>query len=223
MNNVIFTQKDLNPSKGITPELLENQFIFRKTGEFKEPSFVAIAQIKEPIWWNRPLEPESLVQLEQDGMYSYNMPYIGGVASYKNGYNLLLGTYCVPIAIQIKLDPTWSKLKTSHLLGAATGVIVDTLLELGIKEENIGYLHNDLLYNGKKFVAEEGAVRNGVFTENLIVTLRYNPEKALFDRLTGQYAQARGITGILDECDCFTKEEFIELFTKKYKEFIESL
>lgn len=50
MNNILFTRKILNPSKGITPELLENQFIFRKTGEFIEPSFVAVALIQEPIW-----------------------------------------------------------------------------------------------------------------------------------------------------------------------------
>lgn len=151
------------------------------------------------------------------------MPYIQAVESYKTGYNLLLGLNCVPIAIQIKLPENFSEEQLEKLKAAGVEAILSTLVKYNVPQQDIMQINNDVLYKKKKFVAEEHTVRNGVFTENIIVTLQYEPEKELFAKLTGEYALVRGITGIIDEEQFFTKEQFIETFEENYKNIIQNI
>jgi hypothetical protein len=56
-----------------------------------------------------------------------------------------------------------------------------------------------------------------------MITLFYRPEEKIFKRLTGKYALKRQITGIIEETNLFTKEQFIELFMTNLQEYINSL
>jgi lipoate-protein ligase A len=98
-----------------------------------------------------------------------------------------------------------------------------TLLELGVKPEKLSFSRNDLLCNVKKFMGDEQRVENNVFTEAAIITLEYTPEKEIFKRLTGKYALSRGITGILEETQCFTKQQFIDKLLEKITTFMNTL
>jgi hypothetical protein len=46
-----------------------------------------------------------LCKLEPDGIYSFNLPFIGGRDLYKTGYNILLNKNSVPVAGLIKVNP----------------------------------------------------------------------------------------------------------------------
>jgi lipoate-protein ligase A len=101
--------------------------------------------------------------------------------------------------------------------------VYEALLDLGVEAANLEFTHNDLLYKGKKFMGNEQIVEAGVFSENTIITLEYTPEKEIFERLTGKYALTRGITGIIEETQCFTKEQFIDKLVEKITAFVNTL
>jgi lipoate-protein ligase A len=101
--------------------------------------------------------------------------------------------------------------------------IYDTLSELGVNKTKLKKLGNDILYEEKKFVGFEQKTANGVFSQDIILTLRYKPEEEVFKRLSGKYALARGIIGIQEETNCFTREEFIEKLKEKILKFINTL
>ena len=82
---------------------------------------------------------------------------------------------------------------------------------------------NDLLYDERKFVGIEQKTANGVFTQNIILTLKYKPEEEIFQRLTGKYALSRGIIGIMEETNCFTREQFIDKLKTKILNFMNNL
>ena len=82
---------------------------------------------------------------------------------------------------------------------------------------------NKLLYDGKKFVGDESAFKDNIFIETTVITLNYSNEKEIFDKLTGEHALKRGITGIIEETNSFSREQFIEIFTKLYKNAIVQL
>ena len=103
-NKIKISRAIMNPSENISPEMLERQFVYRQTGKFIGESEIVLADIKEPVWWNRPLKSETLLKQESDGMFSYNLPYISHEESYKTGYNLLLGKNSLPIAVHLKID-----------------------------------------------------------------------------------------------------------------------
>lgn len=179
--------------------------------------------MQEPIWWNRPLQSDNLVKQEADGLWSYNLPIIVGNAGNKSQYNMLLNKNSVPVAIHLKMNPVWTDLQKERLKSFMLKTVYQVLIELGVDKENLAFSKNDLLYKGKKFLGDEQKISNGVFTENTIITLEYTPEKEIFERLTGKYALARGITGIIEETNCFTKEQFIEKLLEKIKLFLDTL
>ena len=214
----------IEPSKSLTPQLIQEQFEWRKSLTWSSLcSQIVIADIKEPVWWNRPVNPDTLLKQEPDGLYSYNLPFVGDPTDFKTGYNLLLNKNSIPLGVHIKLNPTWD----SHHIEALSKMIVNSvyssLVELGVEAEDLSRKHNDLLYKGKKFMGEEQKLANGVFSENAVITLAYKPEEKIFQRLTGKYALTRGITGIMEETRCFTKQQFIEKLLEKIAAFIKTL
>jgi hypothetical protein len=223
MKNLTILHAILNPSKGDIPQVLKDQYEWRKTKQFTGNSWIVVAETLEPIWWNRPLKPETLLQQEPDGLWSLNLPYIGGQADYKTGYNLLLNKNSISIGVHLKLNPNWTAEKIKSIKQMVTNIVYETLLELGVKAENLQFKHNDLLYNGKKFMGNEQWIENGVFTEDTVITLEYTPEEEIFKRLTGKYALARGITGIIEETQCFTKQQFLEKLIEKLTAFANTL
>ena len=223
MKNLTILQTPMIPSKGIIPQAIYDQYEWRKTKKFAGNSWIGIAQLEEPIWWNRPLTSESLSKQEADGIWSLNLPFIGGRDTYKTGYNLLLNKNSIPIAVHLELNPAWKADKLEQIKKMVSTAVYSSLVELGVKQENLVFKHNDLLYNGKKFMGNEQWVENGVFTENTIITLEYTPEKEIFERLTGKYALARGITGIIEETQCFTKQQFLDTLLEKITAFAKTL
>ena len=99
-------------------------------------------------------------------------------------------------------------------------VVAKTLIELGVNSNCLQSVHNDLLYNSKKFMGVETIFKNNQCSINFMVTLFYKPEESIFKRLKGQYALKRPITGIIEETNLFTREEFIELLMKNMEEFL---
>jgi hypothetical protein len=99
-------------------------------------------------------------------------------------------------------------------------VVAKTLIDLGVDESNLQSVHNDLLYCGKKFMGVETIFKNNQCSINFMVTLFYKPEESIFKRLTGQYALKRPITGIIEETNLFTREEFTEQLMKNMNEFL---
>lgn len=223
MKDLLFKIDPMVPSKNLHPEIMQKQFIWRKTGIYDGQSAVVVADMQEPIWWNRPLESDALCKLEPDGVYSYNLPFLGGRDLYKTGYNILLNKNSVPVAAQIKINPAWTEEQKGILRHFMITATYEALKELGVKEERLTKIHNDLLYDGKKFMGGEELERNGWYTSDYVITMQYKPEKEIFDRLTGQYAHKREITGIAEETGLFTKDEFLSKLLEKLKELFAKL
>lgn len=205
--------------------ILPNQFIWRTKKKFVGENEVVIMDNKEAVWWNRPLTSEVLCKKEADGLYSYNLPFLSAVAGgtdlYKTGYNILLNKNSIPCAVHVKLDDTWTEEQKQLLNQMTYYCIYHTLMEFGVAEESLSRPRNDILFEGKKFVGGEKAFIDDVFTEDLVVTLRVLPEKDIFNRLTGQYAHKRIITGIAEEVSSITKEAFISKFYEKLQAYVE--
>ena len=102
-------------------------------------------------------------------------------------------------------------------------LITETLIDLGVSAEKLQSVHNDLLYEGKKFVGVETIFKNNQCSINFVVTLFYKPEESIFKRLTGQYALKRPITGIIEETNLFTREEFTEQLMKNIEAYLKNL
>ena len=81
----------INPTNGIIPEILKNQFHYRKYKEFVGKSEIVIADMKEATWWNRPLAENTnqLLKLEPDGLYSFNLPIAWTYDKWKSNYNVI--------------------------------------------------------------------------------------------------------------------------------------
>ena len=218
--NLKISQLSFEPSKGASPEILERQFIYRKNGEFVGDSEIVISDIKEPIWWNRPLESNKLLKQEKDGLYSYNLPFIDKKESFKTGYNILLGKNSLPIAVHIKFDDTWTSKQISGVTHMLRYALLDALYTLKVPKENLTVVNNDILYNGKKFVADEQRIDGNIFTENMVITLDYTQEAEIFQRLTGKYALTRGITGIIEETKTFTKKQLVDLLITNIEKYL---
>lgn len=211
----------IEPSKNTNPDIVYKHFEWRKTNIYIGNSTVQIGDVKEPIWWNRPLNSDTVVKLESDGLYSYNLPYLYRHADFKTGYNILVGKYSIPLIIQIKINQKWTAEQYNKLRLLPIYTTYKALLSLGVDNTKLKIAHNDLLYNGKKFMGSEEAEYGGWYGAAAIITLNYTKEKELFDRLTGKYANTRGICGIIEETNnLFTKEQFI---TELFKTFNEQL
>lgn len=203
-------------------EILYNQFIWRTQNKFVGKNTVVVMDTQEPVWWNRPLNSDVFCKKESDGLYSYNLPYLYAVKNFKTGYNLLLGGYSVTYSAHIKIDENWTKEQIEKIENFSYNAIYECLIELGVPEEKLEMVNNDILYEGRKIMGGEKITRDGVFSEDLVITLNYSKEKHLFDRLTGKYANARGITGIGEIYPNITKEVLIDLLYKKAKKFFSS-
>lgn len=224
MKNLQLSIEQMAPSRGITPQVITEQFNWRLNKQLKpEQNYITIIDIDEPVWWNRPASSDILVKQEADGLCSYNLPFLGNRADFKTGYNLLLNKNSIPIANHIKINPNWTPEQLEALSKMITNAVYTALLELGVKAEKLSFNHNDILYEGKKFMGYEQLTSNGVFSEDIVITLEYSPEEEIFQRLTGKYALTRGITGIIEETQCFTKQQFIEKLLEKIIVFTKTL
>lgn len=223
MKDLVLKVEPMGPSQNLTPEIIKKQFIFRNTGQYIGPSIVAIFDMQEPVWWNRPLESEELCKKEADGIYSYNLPFLFRKSSYKTGYNILLNKNSVPLAVQIKISPSWTVQQMNLVQKFIITATFNALTKLGVPANRLEKTKNDLLFDGKKFLGGEETQYGGWLTADYVITMQYKPEKEIFDRLTGQYAQRRGITGIIEETNLFTKEEFIEALLAEIKLILDQL
>ena len=210
-------------SKLAIPKVVVDQFYWRQTKIFKNKNWVTLADVKEATWWNRPLHSEQLIKKEENGLWSLNLPYIFEKPDYKTGYNILVGINSVPVCIHIKLDPNWPKEKLNKFNTLILDTVYKTLIDLGVDPKVLSFSRNDLLCNGKKFLGEEHVITNGIYSADAIITLEYTPEQELFKQLTGKYALVRGITGIIEETKCFTKEQFMNRLTENFNTFFEDL
>lgn len=210
----------MSPSQNITPEILYNQFELRKNNVFVGKNQIVIADMQEAIWWNRPQKEntESLIKKETDGFYSYNLPLFLRHNKWKSNYNVLLNKNNVPIAIHIQFDHKLEHTEIQLLRTATFSAIRKALVELGVPNEEIIYINNELLLKGKKFVGSEQIIGEDFYEENTFITLKYLEEKEIFDRLLyGKATPKYGITGVLDEFNLFTKKEFIQKFIKYFE------
>lgn len=225
MKSIKIRIEDLSPRENKN-SILDDQFNWRKTGTFTGESIVSIVNPVEPVWWNRPLDSDVLIKVEDDGLYSYNVPFAYRDVdrqSYKSGYNLLLGKFSLCIAIQISFDEGWSETQKEKLSRMSYSLLGESLLELGVEENHLSVVRNDFLYDKKKFAGLERKITDDLFYEAYVITLEYLPEKEIFDRLTGKYAHTRLITGIQEEDPRVTREALTNKLFEKYTAFFESL
>lgn len=225
--NVRVIKGVLGPSNG-NDSILREQYEFRKTGVFIGENTVAVCEMEEAVWWNRPFEEDSsFLTLEDDGLYSYNFPIFAGVGTtfskgdtfaYKTNYNILLNHNAVVAMAHINTS-NWTDEERASLNDFFDTVYRDSLIELGADSSKLSAPNNDILYNGKKFAGRERIWSNNVYEEDGVITCLYLPEKDIFDRLTGQYANSRGITGITEEEPSITKEILCDKIYQKFMEF----
>lgn len=211
-NNIEIKIFELAPSKGITPEIIKQHFNWRKTNKCLIENTIGIGDVKEPIWWNRPYQSDTIIKQEPDGLYSYNLPYIYRRNDYKTGYNLLVNKNSIPLMILIRVEPNWGFRQHAILDNSFSNTaIYKALLDLGVDKTKLKLVNNDIIYDNKKFVGTESAIYGGWFGSASVITLKFNEEKEIFERLTGKYKGHRNICGIQEETgNIFTKEQFLE-------------
>ena len=73
MIDVKFKTAVMAPSKGEFGEILKKQFDWRNGLKYTGESEIFFADIKENVWWNRPLNSDVFVKQEEDGLWSYNL------------------------------------------------------------------------------------------------------------------------------------------------------
>lgn len=221
MKNVKVYKVGLKPSEGKHYNLVQ-QYIYRTTGKFEGDNEVYICDTQEPIWWNRPLVSEYFVKLEEDGLWSYNLPLLENIPRYKTNYNSLLAKNTIAYSTHILLDESWTQEQKDALYKLSFTALYDSLIELGVDKTKLRIQGNDFMYNEKKFAGAEKLLKDNVYTENFVITLKVLPEKDIFDRLTGKYVKNKPLTGIEEEQSTVTKELLIEkLYEKVSKFFIE--
>lgn len=223
MHNIKISIQTLAPSKNEHSTLIPRQYLWRTEHKFIGENEIGIADIQEPIWWNRPLTSDIFCKQEDDGLYSYNLPFWEGEKrAFKTGYNVLLNKNSVPIAVHLQIDDTWTDEQRTYLDDMVDCCLYNTLIELGVFAEDLNLPRNDFYWRTKKFACGEKIFKDNVFTQNTIVTLRMQPEKEIFDRLTGKYAHAKEITGIIEEVPGITKAKFIEVLIKHLQSYVDT-
>lgn len=221
MFNININTKPLAPSKNEHANLF-NQYKWRTTKEFIGDNEIVIGDIKEAIWWNRPLTSNVFCKKESDGLYSYNFPFWQGERlAFKTEYNVLLNKNSIPIAVHIKIPDNWTDKQKLLLKKMVYSCMYDTLIDLGVDKKSLGQPKNDFYYQDKKFSCGEQIFEDDVFTQNVIITLQAEPERELFNKLSGKYANAKTITGIQEQVSSITKEIFIETLIKKLENYIQ--
>jgi len=224
MDGVKIEIAELNPSKGVNPRIIYDQFRWRKTHEYSGPNTIQIGDVKEPIWWNRPIKTDRAVKKEPDGLYSYNLPYIYTDRLFKSEYNLLVGRGSVPIMLMLKIDEGWEPKQRACAIKLLKTAVWKTAVRLGADKGKLSNPMNDLMYGGKKFMGYECTEHGGWFGAAAVVTLNYSNEKDIFQKLTGEYALRRPICGIQEELgDSFTKEQFTETLIEELEKLLKAL
>ena len=219
--------EDMHPTANKYPDIIENQFQFRKNNQFKGENVVAIADMGEAIWWNRPQveDTEAAWGVHTDGLPCCNLPiFLGKNKTWKSAYNVLLNKNNIPTVVQIKFNHDLSAEEHEKLSKMSTTVILNTLDRLGVPQKDICVMNNDLLLRGKKFVGNEQIRRENIYTECLFITLKYKEEQDLFNRLTSGKVAAtahREITGVIDEYESFTKEDFLKIYCEEFKKYLD--
>ena len=222
MHNIKLSIQPLAPSKEEHSSALPHQYIWRTEHKFIGENEIVVADIKEPVWWNRPLVSNIFCKQEEDGLYSYNLPFWEGEHNvFKTQYNVLLNKNSVPVAVHVQLDNTWTDEEREALDNMVDKCLYDTLIELGILEQDLKQPRNDFYWKTEKFACGEKIFKDNVFTQNTVITLLMMPEKEIFDRLKGKYAHAKPITGILEKIPTITKEKFISTLCANLQEYIQ--
>lgn len=220
MKNLTIETCEFNPRKNIIPKIMYIQMDWKNNSTTRNDSLIQVPLLEEPLWWNRPLKSDTLIKLEEDGLYSVNMPLMHDIGDYKSNYNTLLAVNTVPIAIHLKIDPSWTEEQISNLFIMTRQCTRNALVRLGVDESHLAYVHNDILYDNKKFMGAECGIKAGMYSENTVITMRYKPEEEVFDRLKGRYAKSRKITGIIEETELFTQAQFIDMLFDEIKKFL---
>ena len=225
MIDVKFKTAVMAPSKGETGEILKKQFDWRNGLKYTGESEIVFADIKENVWWNRPLNSDVFVKQEEDGLWSYNLQLAWRQESvaWKANYNVLLNKGSLPVAGMIKINRHWTVDDFTKLERLLTDGVYNALLKLGVNKDKLQQPGNDILYDGKKFFGVETIIKDGWFSINCVITLKYKPDKEVFDRLSGHFVKYKSITGIMEETELFTKEEFIEALTKELKSILATI
>ena len=216
------------PTEGKYPEIVEHLYQYRKTGTFSGNNVVAIADMHEAMWWNRPLleDTKAAWGIHTDGLPCCNVPTVFATdRTWKNKYNILVNKNNVPTIIQIKFPKSLTTNSIVKLYSMIFTVISRTLLRLGVNEQDLCQINNDLLLRGKKIVGVEQSYNSdtNIYTGAFFITLKYWDEKELFERLSYGKVPAtakRKITGIIDEYPDITKEEFLKVYCEEFKDYL---
>jgi len=225
MLNVTFKTAVMQPSKNKNPEILKKQFAWRNGEKYIGDNEIVFADIKEPVWWNRPLNSDVFVKQEDDGLWSYNLPLAWRHESvaWKANYNVLLNKNNLPVAGMLKINPDWTVQELEKVNRLLIDSTYNALIKLGVNKDKLQQPDNDLLYNGKKFFGLELINKNGWLSIDCFITLKYKEEQELFDRLTGHFVKYKAITGILEETELFTKEQFIKALTEEMNSILNTI
>ena len=225
MIDIKFKTAIMAPSESENPEILKKQFDWRNGIKYAGESEIVFADIKENVWWNRPLNSDVFVKQEEDGLWSYNLPLAWRQESvaWKANYNVLLNKDNLPVAGMIKVNKHWTVDDFTKLKRLLIDGVYNALIKLGVSEDKLQQPGNDILYDGKKFFGLETIVKDGWFSIDCFITLRYKPAKEVFDRLSGHFVKYKSITGIMEETELFTKEEFIKVLTEELQSILATI
>ena len=225
MIDIKFKTAIMAPSESKNPEILKKQFDWRNGIKYAGESEIVFADIKENVWWNRPLNSDVFVKQEEDGLWSYNLPLAWRQESvaWKANYNVLLNKDNLPVAGMIKINKHWTVDDFTKLKRLLIDGVYNALIKLGVSEDKLQQPGNDILYDGKKFFGLETIVKDGWFSIDCFITLRYKPAQEVFDRLSGHFVKYKSITGIMEETELFTKEEFIKVLTEELQSILATI
>ena len=223
------TIQKVNPSNNIIPQVLYNQFHFRKYKEFKGKSEVALGIIEEPIFWNRPLteQTDQLIKLEQNNIYSLNLPFALSTHKWKSNYNIMINKNNAPLVIHLCFKNKLSLKELQDLKPISTKALLNTFLEINIPKNALTFINNDILLNGKKISGGERIIKDNIYEEDSFLNLKYKEEKEVFNSLSGgPFKLKNGITGIFDEFSLkISTVQFLEIYRKNleilFNEFLE--
>ena len=225
MIDIKFKTAIMAPSESENPEILKKQFDWRNGIKYTGESEIVFADIKENVWWNRPLNSDVFVKQEEDGLWSYNLPLAWRQESvaWKANYNVLLNKDNLPVAGMIKINKHWTVDDFTKLKRLLIDGVYNALLKLGVSKDKLQQPGNDILYDGKKFFGLETIVKDGWFSIDCFITLRYKSAQEVFDRLSGHFVKYKSITGIMEETELFTKEEFIKVLTEELQSILATI
>ena len=225
MIDIKFKTAIMAPSESENPEILKKQFDWRNGIKYAGESEIVFADIKENVWWNRPLNSDVFVKQEEDGLWSYNLPLAWRQESvaWKANYNVLLNKDNLPVAGMIKVNKHWTVDDFTKLKRLLIDGVYNALIKLGVSEDKLQQPGNDILYDGKKFFGLETIVKDGWFSIDCFITLRYKPAQEVFDRLSGHFVKYKSITGIMEETELFNKEEFIKVLTEELQSILATI